>query len=50
MQVFAIVHFLNEKGKPPLHIFKDSVLPEIDFLDYERSEEAFLCSIVLGIC
>jgi hypothetical protein len=27
MQMFAFVHFLNEKGKPNLNIFSESVSP-----------------------
>jgi len=32
MQTFAVVHFLDEKGKPNMHIVQSPVFPEIIIL------------------
>jgi hypothetical protein len=47
--MFAVVHFLNEKGKPSLYIFHVLVFPEINFLYVENFKEAFRNSIVIRI-
>lgn len=49
MQTFAVVHFLNEKGKPNLDILQGSVFPEINFFHLERFEKTFRGSVVIGI-
>ena len=49
MQTLAIVHFLNEKGKPILDIFKGTVFPEIDFLGFKGFEKAFDRGIIVRI-
>ena len=49
MQTFAVIKFLDEKGKPNLNIFQGSVFPKVNFFDLERFEKAFRGSIVIGI-
>jgi len=49
MQTFAVVHFLNEKGKPNLNIFQGSVFPKIHFFNLERFKKAFRDGVVIGI-
>jgi hypothetical protein len=49
MQTFAVVHFLNEKGKPNLNVFHGPVFPKVDFYNLERFEKAFSGSVVIRI-
>ena len=49
MQTLAVVHFLNEKGKPILDIFKGTVFPEIDFLGFKGFEKALGGGIIVRI-
>jgi hypothetical protein len=49
MQTFAVVHFLNEKGKSNLNIFQGSIFPEVDLFNLERFKKAFGGGIVIGI-
>ena len=49
MRTFAVIKFLDEKGKPNLHIFQGSVFPKVNFFDLERFEKAFRGSIIVGI-
>jgi hypothetical protein len=49
MQALAVVHFLDEKGKSILDIFKGSVFPEIDFLDFNGFEKALGGGVVVRI-
>jgi len=49
MQTFAVINFLDEKGKPNLNIFQGSVFPKVNFFDLECFEKAFRGSVVVGI-
>jgi len=49
MQTFAVVHFLNKKGKPNLNIFQGSVFPKIHFFHLECFKKAFRGGVVIGI-
>lgn len=49
MQPFAVVHFLNERGKPNLEIFHNPVFPEIDLFVLLTFDEALSGGIVVRI-
>jgi hypothetical protein len=49
MQTLAVVHFLDEKGKPNLDIFQDSVFPQIYFFNFDGFKKTFGGGIVVWV-
>ena len=49
MQTFAVIDFLDEKGKPNLNIFQGSIFPKVNLFDLERFKKAFRNSVIIRI-
>jgi hypothetical protein len=49
MEPLAVVHFLDKKRKPILDVFKSSVFPEVDFLDFNGFKKTLGSSVIVRI-